>query len=177
MSDINNALSYVLGALSRHDVDYIVIGGQAEILMGGSRLTKDVDICYQRTDNNFEKLAGALQEMSMRLRNVPADVPFRLDARTLKAGLNFTFENDAFAFDILGEVEPIGGFEELKKKAAYLDAAQGKAWVIDLEDLIRIKEHLKRLKDGESLAQLYAIRRLRSGAAQSQKLEFPPDAE
>jgi hypothetical protein len=46
--------------LAEHDVEFIVIGGQAEALMGSARVTYDVDICYRRTPTNLDRLARAL---------------------------------------------------------------------------------------------------------------------
>jgi len=33
--------------LAEHDAEFIVVGAQAETLMGSSRVTYDVDLCYQ----------------------------------------------------------------------------------------------------------------------------------
>ena len=30
-------------------VEFMVVGGQAEVLMGGARVTYDMDLCYRRT--------------------------------------------------------------------------------------------------------------------------------
>jgi hypothetical protein len=35
----------ILDLLWEHDVEFIVIGGQAEMLMGSPRVTYDVDVC------------------------------------------------------------------------------------------------------------------------------------
>lgn len=34
--------------LAEHGVEFIVVGGQAEALMGSPRVTYDVDLCYRR---------------------------------------------------------------------------------------------------------------------------------
>ena len=46
--------------LAEHGVEFIIVGGQAEALMGGARVTYDVDLCYRRTPDNLERLATAL---------------------------------------------------------------------------------------------------------------------
>lgn len=68
----------VLDLLLRHGVRFIVIGGQAESIMGSPRLTYDADLCYQRTADNLERLASALQEINPTLRGAPPDLPFGL---------------------------------------------------------------------------------------------------
>ena len=38
----------VLGLLTEHGVEFIVIGGAAAVLPGSSRLTQDLDVVYPR---------------------------------------------------------------------------------------------------------------------------------
>jgi hypothetical protein len=46
-------LERIAETMLRHDVEFIVIGGQAECLFGSPRLTFDVDLCYRRTPANL----------------------------------------------------------------------------------------------------------------------------
>jgi hypothetical protein len=61
-------------------VEFIVVGGQAEALMGSPRVTYDVDLCYRRTSDNLERLAAALSTLSLTLRGAPPDLKFRSSA-------------------------------------------------------------------------------------------------
>jgi hypothetical protein len=54
-------LEKIAAILLRHDVEFLVIGGQAEVLMGSPRVTYDTDLCYRRTKENLERLAQALR--------------------------------------------------------------------------------------------------------------------
>jgi len=126
--------------LAEHGVEFIVVGGQAEALMGSPRVTYDVDLCYRRTPENLERLATALATLNLTLRGAPADLKFRMDAQALALGQNYTFEV------LRAETVPIGGRP---------------THVIGLDDLIRIRRYLGRPKDRESLLQLEAIKRLR----------------
>lgn len=83
-------LEKIAAVLLRHRVEFIVVGGQAEVLMGSPRVTYDTDLCYLRTKANLERLATALQEMQPTLRGAPADLPFVIDARALAFGNNYT---------------------------------------------------------------------------------------
>ena len=80
-----------LRTLLDHDVRFVLIGGFAGALRGSPLITGDLDICYARDDANLERLAEALRSLEARLRGAPPDVPFLLDARTLRAGDLFTF--------------------------------------------------------------------------------------
>jgi predicted nucleotidyltransferase len=145
----------------RHGVRFIVIGGQAEYIFGSPRVTYDVDLCYERAAENLARLATALRELKPTLRGVSEDVPFILDARSLALGSNFTFNTELGPLDLLGYVEPIGDYKNVSQRASTWDVAGLKLSVIDLDDLIRIKQHVGRSKDRESLLQLLAIKKLR----------------
>jgi predicted nucleotidyltransferase len=148
--------------LAAHGVEFIVVGGQAEALMGSPRVTYDVDLCYRRTADNLERLATALGTLNLTLRGAPADLKFRLDAQALALGQNYTFEVDGeYPLDLLGYLEPIGTYEDLVPHAETIVIGARPVQVIGLDDLIRIKRHINRPKDRQSLLQLGAIKRLR----------------
>jgi predicted nucleotidyltransferase len=148
--------------LGEHGVEFIVVGGQAEALMGSPRVTYDVDICYRRTADNLARLATALGTLNLTLRGAPPELKFRLDAQALALGQNYTFEVDGqYPLDFLGYLEPIGTYEDLLPNAETVFIGGRQTRVIGLDDLIRIKRHIGRPKDRESLLQLEAIKRLR----------------
>ena len=148
--------------LTEHGVEFIVIGGQAEALMGSARVTYDVDLCYRRTRANLERLAAALGTLNLTLRGAPPELKFRLDAQALALGSNFTFMvDDEYPLDFLGYVEPIGTYEDLLPGAETISIGGRPTVVVGLDDLIRIKRHINRPKDRESLLHLEAIKRLR----------------
>ena len=109
-------LGMVVATLQRHGVEFLIVGGMAEALFGSDRPTYDVDICYRRRPENFTRLATALKEIQARLRGVPPDLPFQLDARTLEAGNNFTFPTQLGDLDALGYLEPTGASRRLLGK-------------------------------------------------------------
>jgi hypothetical protein len=93
--------------LADHGVEFIVVGGQAEALMGSARVTYDVDLCYRRTSDNLERLAAALATPNLTLRGAPPELKFRLDASALALGQNYTFEVDGeYPLDLLGYQAP-----------------------------------------------------------------------
>jgi predicted nucleotidyltransferase len=148
--------------LAEHGVEFIIVGGQAEALMGGARVTYDVDLCYRRTPDNLERLATALGTLNLTLRGAPPELKFRLDAQALALGQNYTFEVDGeWPLDFLGYLEPLGTYEDLLPHVETVSIGGRPTQVIGLDDLIRIKRYLGRPKDRESLLQLEAIKRLR----------------
>ena len=63
--------------------------------------------------------------------------------------------------DILGHVEPLGGYEQLLPNHEEYDVAGQRIRTIGLEDLLKVKLHINRVKDQESIVQLKAIKRIR----------------
>ena len=145
----------------RHGAEFIVIGGQAEYLFGSPRVTYDVDLCYRRTPANLERVAAALRELKPTLRGAPPDLPIVLDAKALSLGANYTFDTPIGKLDILGYVEPLGDYESLIARAETYRVEDMDLRTISLDDPIRVKEHIGRAKDRDSLYQLLAIKRLR----------------
>ena len=154
-----------LGALKRHGVRFVVIGGVAGRLWGSPTLTNDVDVCYERSAANLARLAGALIELGATLRGVDDDGPSLLDARTLERGQNFTFTTRLGPLDVLGLPSGVGGFEELAANAVAFDLGDGVVVeVCDLDDLIRMKRAAGRPKDRIELEVLGAVRDEREGS-------------
>lgn len=156
-------LEEIVEAFAAHDVEFLIVGGQAETLHGSARVTFDVDLCYRRSAENLERLARALAHLEPTLRGAPPDLPFRVDARSLALGSNFTFNTNRGPLDLLGHLEPIGGYEEAAANAVEMELGSRKVRVLSLDDLIRIKQHIGRPKDRDSLMHLLAIRNLLEG--------------
>ena len=146
-----------LEALTEHGVSFVLIGGVACRLHGSPSVTRDVDICYERSTENLERLAEVLQRVEARLRGVDADLPFLLDAKTLAAGSNFTFTTTLGDIDILAIPSGVDGFEELAASAERVDLETVEILMASLEDLIRMKEAAARPKDLKEIDILEAI--------------------
>jgi hypothetical protein len=149
-----------LETLVKHRVRFIVIGGFGAQLRGSPSITGDTDICYALDDENLKRMARALNELHATLRGAPRDVPFLLDAETLKMGDHFTFDTDAGALDILGHPSGVpGGYEELERAADRLEIAMGvTVSVASIDDLIRMKRASGRPKDLIEVEVLGALR-------------------
>lgn len=152
-----------LRTFTEHGVRYVVIGGYASTILGAPIVTNDVDICYERTPENMERLAHALGDLhaALRVAGVHEDLPFVLDARTLAAGDSFTFQTDVGNVDVLGTPSGTGGFRDLDADATAYDLGEGLiVRVASLDDLIRMKEAANRPKDEAHLHVLAALKEL-----------------
>jgi len=148
-----------LRVLNRHEVEYVVIGKYAGSILGSPILTNDLDLCYERSAENMERLADALVELRAKLRGVDDDVPFLWDAKTLAAGQNFTFSTTAGALDVLGLPSGTSGFTDLATHAEKYELGEGLVvQVADLDDLIRMKLAARRTEDLMAVEVLKAVR-------------------
>jgi predicted nucleotidyltransferase len=160
---VKSKLESLVELLISHGVEFMIIGGQAETIFGSPRVTFDIDLCYRRTPENLKRLAAALREIKPTLRGASPELTFLLDEKALALGNNYTFVTRFGDVDFLGHVEPIGDFDALAKRAKPYPVGGAQVLVIDLDDLIRIKEHINRPKDRDSLFQLRAIKKLGGG--------------
>jgi len=148
----------LLRGLASAQVDFVLIGGVAAAAHGSSRVTQDLDIVYSRSAENLNRVVSALGSLKPYLRGAPPGLPFRLDAETLKAGLNFTLTTDLGWIDLLGEITGGGRYEDLAPHAIKVDVFGVTCRVLDLETLIQTKRAAGRPKDFEDLAELEIIR-------------------
>ena len=148
----------ILRTLQEHKVDFVLIGGAAANAYGSPSITHDVDICYERTEENFERLAAALRSMNAYLRGAEPGLPFQLDAKTIKMGDSFTFTTDLGALDCLGTPAGTDGFKDLSANAELMDFDGLTVQVVSLDDLIRMKRMAGRAKDRIELEVLGALR-------------------
>ena len=150
-------LRTLLEALERRAVDYIVIGGVAGIVHGSASLTFDFDLLYARDDANLERLAEVLAELNVTLRSAPPDLPFQIDAKTLAAGSNFTFDSDVGPFDILGHADGMRDYETMRAAAVREELWDVPVRVASIDDLIGMKRAAGRPKDKAMAEELIAL--------------------
>jgi hypothetical protein len=134
-------------ALTDAGVDFVLIGGLAGQAHGSALLTFDLDVAYERSQANLERLAAALRAIDARLRGAPEDVPFLLDARTLAAGANFTFITTLGSVDILSDPAGAPPYERLRADAMPIEVDGRRVLVASLDHLIAMKLATGRAKD------------------------------
>jgi predicted nucleotidyltransferase len=146
-----------LRVLVQAQVEFLVVGGVAARAHGSARLTNDLDILYRRSPENIERLAGALAPHAPYLRGAPPGLPFRLDAATIRRGLNFTLTTAFGDLDLLGEVTGGGGYEALIPRSKPIAAFGLEVPCLDLDCLIQVKRAAGRPKDLDAIAELEAL--------------------
>lgn len=148
----------MLRGLTDAKVDFVVIGGVAANLLGSARITNDLDICYDPTDQNRRRLVQVLESWHAYLRGVEPGLPFTLDARMLRDTPVMTLIGSDGWIDLMDRVAGIGEYH--KVRAASIPAAWEKLHfrIIGLDALIAAKRAAGRRRDHEALLELEALR-------------------
>lgn len=148
-------IAAVCGALDRHGVDYVVVGGAAAQLHGApTPRTRDVDIVPRRSADNLQRLALALEEINSRMwvgEQEPDGIaiPF---AETFRGPFD-TFMNlitDHGPLDINLYIDGTNGqrrYEDLVTGSTSIDVHGTSVRLAALEDVIDSKEAAGREKD------------------------------
>lgn len=151
----------LLRALHEHGVRHLIVGGTAATAHGAARLTQDLDIVYERSDENIDRIVRALAGLEPYPRGAPPGLPFRFDAETLRRGLNFTLTTRLGDVDLLGEITGGGGYGDLTPHCVRMELFGVPTLVLGIDKLIEVKRAAGRPKDHEALAELIAIRESR----------------
>jgi hypothetical protein len=150
----------LLGALVDRDVRFVVVGGVAATLHGSARLTSDLDVVYDRSRENLERIEKALEPLVPYLRGAPPGLPFRFDADTIQRGLNFTLITTAGPIDFLGEMAGVGNYAAVAPRSDEVTLFGFRCRCIQLDALIAAKRAAGRPKDLEVVAELESLRDL-----------------
>lgn len=125
----------LLKALLKHNVKFLIIGGHAAIYYGVNRNTGDLDILVEPSTENGAKVIRALKQLNLEISDLS---PEEFEAKLVLA---FGFEPDAV--DILNYTPGIE-FNEVYENARAVNFDGINTRIIDIRDLIKNKENLKR---------------------------------
>jgi predicted nucleotidyltransferase len=179
ISSLNRSLSMTdaaafLKLFAAHDVQFVLIGGQALVAHGSAYVTYDTDICYQRTPVNLAALVAAFATIHPYLRGVPPGLPFCFDVPTIEAGLNFTLDTDYGKIDILGEVSGVGSYDQVLAQSVEKTIYGSSVRILSLDGLIAAKKAAGRTKDQLHLLELLELKKMLEAAKPSRPTEEAP---
>jgi predicted nucleotidyltransferase len=152
----------ILAALVSRQVRFVLVGGVAATVHGSARFTNDIDICYDTTSDNVDRLIVLLVEWQAYLRGAKQGLPFILDARTFRVTPFLTLTSTMGAIDLLDHVPGVGSYADALAGSEIVRIGDVAFPVLTLEALIASKKATRRKKDVEHLIELEAILALRS---------------
>ena len=167
-------LPVVLAALTRHEAEFVLVGGQAGSAHGAQRLTTDLDIVVRWTPANLDRVGHALADLGAGLRVEGLDEPFTVPDHsgaflgTLELSTWRSSAGDVDVLRFLPSPTHDVGYDELRSRASVFTVAGTEVLVADLKDVIASKETVDRPSDREALPEL---RRL---ALEEQQRRRPP---
>jgi hypothetical protein len=162
----------LLAALERNYVDYVVIGGLAQVLRGADYVTAGVDICPSFAAGNLERLTRAVADLgATRLDGEPLEVT----DQTLGNETVISLATSSGPLQIIGS--PAGapkGYVDLRRAATKEHLGQGiQPLVTSVGDLARMAAALDREQDIPRLGQLRRIMELEADREQTLSTPTP----
>jgi len=154
----------MLGGLTKRKIRFVVIGGVAAAIHGSTRLTNDLDVCYDAEDRaNVDALAKLLAAWEAYPRGVEEGLPFIMDDRTLRGAPIMTLTTAEGDLNIMDRVAGVGDYTRVRKHSQKISALGVSFQVIDLPWLIKAKRAAGRPRDFDHLPELEALLELRRG--------------
>ena len=154
----------ILNALHDRRVDFVIVGGVAAALHGGSRVTFDLDVVPSLAPESWQSAVDLLWEIGARpripepverIRNVEHVRRWRREKGML--ALNFRTSDGGTEVDMLvGESD---AFDELRQRAVEVTVDQRTFFVASIDDLISMKQRTGRPQDLLDIAELRNIRK------------------
>ena len=153
----------VLEVLSKHGVDFIVVGGVCAVLLGAPVATFDIDIVHSRTEDNLRRLKKALGELGAHYRDhLPREIEPSQEALS-RTGHHLLATKHG-PLDVLGAIGIDDDYAELNSHTEDVEIAEGVVVkILDLPTLIAVKEKTARAKDNYMLEILREMLSIQSG--------------
>jgi hypothetical protein len=149
----------VLGALRRHDVKFVLIGGMAGVVHGSPFPTEDIDVTPERSRDNLARLSDALRDLGAKVRTPDSDdgPPFNHDADSLAGVSVWNLTTQQGDLDISFVPSGTDGYDDLVREASETHVFGLTVTVASLADIIRSKQAANRPKDQRVLPTLREI--------------------
>jgi hypothetical protein len=148
-----------LAALESNGVDYVVIGGLAQVLRGVDHVTDGLDICPAFGADNLKRMAAAAAQIDARTQD---GEPAAITEEALTGNPVLSLTTDAGTLQVVGSPEgATRGFVDLRRAATKEHLGHGlQPLVASAGDLARLAAALHRDQDLPRLKQLRRIMEL-----------------
>lgn len=144
--------------LNRHGVRWVLIGGFAMALHGSTYASTDTDLAISRDESNLTAFCAAANELEAHPLRAPKS---KVDPKLLRQPY-VNLDSVVGAIDLINMLPGIDGFEGMRSRCEQFVIDGIMIPCASLDDLIALKEASARPKDALHVAELHAIRRLKS---------------
>ena len=154
----------MLSGLTKKKVRFVVVGGVAAAAHGSSRVTNDLDICYDaEAAANIAALASLLAGWNAYPRGVEKGLTrsFIMDDRTLRNAPILTLTTSEGDIDVMDRIAGVGPYDAVRRHSERISALGVRFRVLDLPSLIKAKRAAGRPRDFDHLPELEALLALR----------------
>lgn len=146
----NQEVQDFLRSLHIHEVRYMLVGGVATTYYGHVRMTMDLDLWVEDTAENKDRLVAALKEA-----NVAGAEHYR-NVDMIPGWSSLSIGTIGFEVDLMGYTKAFRkeDFAECYQRASVAHIESIPITVIHIDDLVREKQQLGRLKDLDDVENL-----------------------
>ena len=135
-------------AMNNHNVEYILVGGYAVILHGYRRVTGDMDIWVNRTEENYSKLSQAFAEFGLPLFDMTESKFLDTDAADV-----FSYGRPPVSIDIITKLKGVE-FNDAFRQVQVFNEEGLEIRFLHLNNLIEAKKAAGRHKDLDDIEKL-----------------------
>jgi len=155
----------MLRELTEAEIKFVIVGGVAAAAHGASRLTNDLDVCYDAEDpGNVDSLGKLLAGWNAYPRGIEKGLPFMMDGKTLRGAPLLTLTSREGDIDVMDRISGVGPYKSVLAHSERILAFDLEFRVLDLPTLIEAKRAAGRPRDFEHLIELEALLALRGKA-------------
>jgi hypothetical protein len=140
--------------LDRHNVEHLLISGQATVLYGAATFSEDIDLWINPTEENRDCLLAALRDCQARYYKLTP--PFTVEHLQQGHGFHFSLpggEADEVFLDVMGNPPRAGAFAAALATARLMESEWGVIRTIGIQPLVELKK-TQRLEDYPIISKL-----------------------
>lgn len=125
----------IVHKLNSRNIEYMIVGGGSALLQGFNIVTQDIDLYFEKSKQNSEKLVEVLLDLDFNLLDK--------DIADILKGKDFIQFNEPFELDIMFAPDGFENYKDAKKYKKYI----GDFPVMSIEGIIKSKKSANRPKD------------------------------
>lgn len=136
-----NPIRKALSTIRKHQVQCLLMGGQACVFYGAAEFSRDADLAVLCEDRNLNRLRSAIDELHGEVIAVP---PFEMDFLLRGHAVHFRCKHldaNGLRIDIMAKMRGVEDFDKLWDRRTTIETEDGE--IIDLlglPDLVRAKK-------------------------------------